>query len=162
MGIPSQLRSLADELRRIADAAHEVRADHGRDATAPEQIGHARDALVFDVALRQARIRALIHSQYPITSDFDRGYDKGRKDAADAIDTFRTRGVSFIQQQMERGTEQSVLVNANVLRDIVAGTDLFDQEPESQRRNRYLRALREVRILLDSHLQSGASEDAAA
>ena len=29
--------------------------------------------------------RAAIHSQYPITTDFDRGYDRGRQDAAKAI-----------------------------------------------------------------------------
>jgi hypothetical protein len=29
--------------------------------------------------------RAFIHSQYPISTDYDRGYDAGRKAAADAI-----------------------------------------------------------------------------
>lgn len=30
-------------------------------------------------------LRVALHSQYPITTDFDRGYDKARKDAADEL-----------------------------------------------------------------------------
>ena len=33
--------------------------------------------------------RVLLHSQYPIETDYDRGYDKARKDAAE---TLRTMG----------------------------------------------------------------------
>lgn len=36
-------------------------------------------------ALEEAVTRAVIHSQYPIDCDFDRGYDKARKDAAEGI-----------------------------------------------------------------------------
>jgi hypothetical protein len=36
-------------------------------------------------ALYKASVIAAIHSQYPITTDFDRGYARGRRDAADAI-----------------------------------------------------------------------------
>ncbi|EPZ88388.1 hypothetical protein BURCENK562V_C3063 [Burkholderia cenocepacia K56-2Valvano] len=34
---------------------------------------------------------AEIHSQYPITTDFDRGYDKARKDAAKSIRKLKDR-----------------------------------------------------------------------
>lgn len=33
----------------------------------------------------EAATQARIHSQYPIRTDFDRGYDRGRFDAAEAI-----------------------------------------------------------------------------
>lgn len=33
----------------------------------------------------KAKTACVIHSQYPITTDFDRGYDKARKDAAQAV-----------------------------------------------------------------------------
>jgi hypothetical protein len=36
----------------------------------------------FREGIEKAARRTLIHSQYPITTDFDRGYDKARKDAA--------------------------------------------------------------------------------
>jgi hypothetical protein len=36
-------------------------------------------------ALSEAGITAVIHSQYPVTTDFDRGYAKARADAAKAI-----------------------------------------------------------------------------
>jgi hypothetical protein len=36
-------------------------------------------------AISEAGITAVIHSQYPVTTDFDRGYAKARADAAKAI-----------------------------------------------------------------------------
>ena len=50
----------------------------------------ARDAPAAERA-RCAR-RVALHSQYPIETDFDRGYDKARKDAAE---TLRTMGAEL-------------------------------------------------------------------
>jgi hypothetical protein len=36
-------------------------------------------------AFIEAALRASIHSQYPVTTEYDRGYAKAREDAADAI-----------------------------------------------------------------------------
>ena len=47
----------------------------------------ARDAAKAERA--RCALRVALHSQYPITTDFDRGYDKARKDAAE---TLRTMG----------------------------------------------------------------------
>lgn len=47
----------------------------------------ARDATAAERA--RCALRVALHSQYPITTDFDRGYDKARKDAAE---TLRTMG----------------------------------------------------------------------
>lgn len=47
----------------------------------------ARDAARAERA--RCALRVALHSQYPITTDFDRGYDKARKDAAE---TLRTMG----------------------------------------------------------------------
>jgi hypothetical protein len=38
-----------------------------------------------EAVIEECAIRAAVHSQYPITTDFDRGYDKARKDAAASI-----------------------------------------------------------------------------
>lgn len=35
--------------------------------------------------LREARILAVTHSQYPVETDFDRGYEKARRDAGGKI-----------------------------------------------------------------------------
>lgn len=37
------------------------------------------------LAYEDAATRVVLHCQYPITTEFDRGYDKSRKDAARAI-----------------------------------------------------------------------------
>lgn len=47
----------------------------------------ARDAAKAERA--RCALRVALHSQYPIETDFDRGYDKARKDAAE---TLRTMG----------------------------------------------------------------------
>ena len=41
--------------------------------------------------LKECAIDAVIHSQYPIDCEFDRGYDKARKDCAEKI---RSRGAA--------------------------------------------------------------------
>ena len=45
----------------------------------------ARDAAKAERA--RCALRVALHSQYPITTDFDRGYDKARKDAAETLRT---------------------------------------------------------------------------
>lgn len=45
----------------------------------------ARDATVAE--RERCAQRVVLHSQYPITTDFDRGYDKARKDAAETLRT---------------------------------------------------------------------------
>lgn len=45
----------------------------------------ARDAVKAERA--RCALRVALHSQYPITTDFDRGYDKARKDAAETLRT---------------------------------------------------------------------------
>lgn len=45
----------------------------------------ARDAAKAERA--RCALRVALHSQYPITTDFDRGYDKARKDAAEMLRT---------------------------------------------------------------------------
>jgi hypothetical protein len=45
----------------------------------------AAGALAVADIMSAAHIACAIHSQYPITTDFDRGYDKARKDAAVAV-----------------------------------------------------------------------------
>lgn len=45
----------------------------------------ARDAATAE--RRRCALRVALHSQYPITTDFDRGYDKARKDAAETLRT---------------------------------------------------------------------------
>ena len=47
----------------------------------------ARDAAKAERA--RCALRVALHSQYPIETDYDRGYDKARKDAAE---TLRTMG----------------------------------------------------------------------
>ena len=47
----------------------------------------ARDAAKVERA--RCALRVALHSQYPIETDYDRGYDKARKDAAE---TLRTMG----------------------------------------------------------------------
>lgn len=42
-------------------------------------------ALAYRQGLEDAALRATIHSQYPIENEFDRGYDKGSRDAATRI-----------------------------------------------------------------------------
>lgn len=49
----------------------------------------ARNAVVRDAALEESGIAVAIHSQYPIETDFDRGYSKARKDSADKIRALR-------------------------------------------------------------------------
>lgn len=65
---------LREENARLAREAHTWRTA-ARDAAKAER---ARCAL-----------RVALHSQYPIETDYDRGYDKARKDAAE---TLRTMG----------------------------------------------------------------------
>lgn len=43
----------------------------------------ARDAAKAERA--RCALRVALHSQYPIETDFDRGYDKARKDAAETL-----------------------------------------------------------------------------
>ena len=45
----------------------------------------ARDAAKAERA--RCALRVALHSQYPITTDFDRGYDKARQDAAETLRT---------------------------------------------------------------------------
>lgn len=66
-----QLRAENAALKREAHAWWTA----ARDATAAER--------------ERCALRVALHSQYPITTDFDRGYDKARKDAAE---TLRTMG----------------------------------------------------------------------
>lgn len=61
-----------------------VAADDGISGQATQALERFA-ALVRAQALSDAAIEAAIHSQYPATTDFDRGYGKGRKDAADKI-----------------------------------------------------------------------------
>ena len=39
--------------------------------------------------------RVALHSQYPITTDFDRGYDKARKDAAETLRNMSTYVLTY-------------------------------------------------------------------
>lgn len=62
----------------------------GRRALNDDDYGYvSRDWLFWQAsrqqALSEAVTRAVIHSQYPIDCDFDRGYAKARKDAAEDI-----------------------------------------------------------------------------
>ena len=97
-------------LRRIAAAVDLDATDAGNvpaPRVDPVKIDGAvsRDALVMDLALRAAYTRAWIHSQYPITTDFDRGYAKARKDAAAAIEELRRQGMQAIQYELGRATD---------------------------------------------------------
>jgi hypothetical protein len=61
-----------------------------RDCTAPDcDCGPSWQVVEIEDALKAERQKcattAAIHSQYPITSEFDRGYAQGRRDAAAAI-----------------------------------------------------------------------------
>lgn len=72
-------------------------AEHERDILRADKAKLAREAHTWWAAARDAAkaerarcaLRVVLHSQYPITTDFDRGYDKARKDAAE---TLRTMG----------------------------------------------------------------------
>lgn len=72
-------------------------AEHERDILRTDNAKLAREAHTWWTAARDAAkaerarcaLRVALHSQYPITTDFDRGYDKARKDAAE---TLRTMG----------------------------------------------------------------------
>jgi hypothetical protein len=67
-----------------ADKYHFGAAQYERFARAIERA--AREA-----AIEEARQAAVIHSQYPITTDFDRGYDAGSKDAGARIRALKQR-----------------------------------------------------------------------
>lgn len=47
-------------------------------------------------ALEEASIAAAIHSQYPIETEFDRGYAKARRDAANKIHALARDGSSNV------------------------------------------------------------------
>lgn len=46
-------------------------------------------AVDMEAIIEQCAIRAAIHSQYPVETDFDRGYEKARLDAARSIRTLK-------------------------------------------------------------------------
>ncbi len=72
-------------------------AEHERDILRTDNAKLAREAHTWWTAARDAAkaertrcaLRVALHSQYPIETDYDRGYDKARKDAAE---TLRTMG----------------------------------------------------------------------
>lgn len=66
----AELERLRAENARLAREAH-TWWTAARDATKAER--------------ERCAIRVALHSQYPITTDFDRGYDKARKDAAETL-----------------------------------------------------------------------------
>ena len=68
-------------------------AEHERDILRTANAKLAREAHTWWAAARDAAkaerarcaLRVALHSQYPIQTDFDRGYDKARKDAAETL-----------------------------------------------------------------------------
>lgn len=70
-------------------------AEHERDILRADKARLAREAHTWWTAARDAAaterrrcaLRVALHSQYPITTDFDRGYAKARKDAAETLRT---------------------------------------------------------------------------
>ncbi|WP_257811664.1 hypothetical protein [Burkholderia glumae] len=59
--------------------------DYGRAVLAAASPAPATPAVDEVDIIEQCAVCAAIHSQYPIENDFDRGYDKARKDAARSI-----------------------------------------------------------------------------
>lgn len=73
----------------------------------------ARDAAATERA--RCALRVALHSQYPIETDFDRGYDKSRKDAAETLrtmgeapDTERERIARWLEGQGQPGYAHEV------------------------------------------------------
>lgn len=73
----------------------------------------ARDAAKAERA--RCALRVALHSQYPIETDFDRGYDKARKDAAETLrtmgeapDTERERIARWLEGQGQPGYAHEV------------------------------------------------------
>lgn len=95
----NQLRSFAEHLRRIASSLELAGTQVGLLAQTP---GEQAEAAILHAALSRAHTVALIHSQYPITTDFDRGYDKGRKDAAQAISQLCDLGRQAFEHDLAR------------------------------------------------------------
>ena len=73
-GLTKGRSRMREDNERLAREAHTWRTA-ARDAAATER--------------KRCALRVALHSQYPIETDYDRGYDKARKDAAE---TLRTMG----------------------------------------------------------------------
>lgn len=83
---------ITDDLTRFAALVTQAERESRQAAQAEnEQLKArlARSGVELRKAVRDERgacaIAAVIHSQYPITTDYDKGYDAGRRDAAAAI-----------------------------------------------------------------------------
>lgn len=71
-----------EETTEAHRAMHAMQSRHAQALEDATELGYAdglRDARA------EAATRCAIHSQYPITTEYDRGYDKGRQDAAEAV-----------------------------------------------------------------------------
>ena len=85
-----ELETLLKQITDLALVAMPGAFNNGvTDSTGTIDEGDVRAGQIIDDALSAVRrsdaITASIHSQYPISTDYDRGYDAGRKDAANAI-----------------------------------------------------------------------------
>ncbi|TBR77019.1 MAG: hypothetical protein EPN64_04675 [Burkholderiaceae bacterium] len=104
----NQWQSFAEDLRRIVSSM-ELAGAQGDLAQSP---GEQAQTAILHAALSRARTIALIHSQYPITTDFDRGYDKGRKDAAHAIAQLRDLGREAVEHELASHAQQTAPTGA--------------------------------------------------
>jgi hypothetical protein len=93
-GRPHEIEKLTDEAAAmieqqaagIANLKNDIErhiANHAADLTAVAPVVDAQ--AIRREALYEAALRASIHSQYPVTTEYDRGYAKARDDAAAAI-----------------------------------------------------------------------------
>ena len=86
----AELETLLKQITDLALVAPPGAFNNGvTDSTGTIDEGDVRAGQIIDEALRAVRqgdaITAALHSQYPIETDYDRGYAAGRRDAAKAI-----------------------------------------------------------------------------
>lgn len=106
---PALLREAADELERLrahnAKLAREAHAwwTAARDATVAER--------------ERCALRVALHSQYPVQTDYDRGYDKARKDAAETLRNMSTYVGAYEPDRLTKHAEAlSDLLTAHAMR----------------------------------------------
>lgn len=126
---------MADSIERISgemDEAAEAYAGHHSSGTFRRLATRLRALSPaggdWDEAIRKASTRAAIHSQYPITTDYDRGYAQARKDAASAI-----RELLAASPQQEPGTASDY---AAWMQDPDSGVEPPEQWKEAYRLGR--------------------------
>lgn len=100
-------------------------AEHERDILRTENAKLAREAYTWWTACRDATVaerercaqRVALHSQYPIQTDYDRGYDKARKDAAETLRNMSTYVGAYEPDRLTKHAEAlSDLLTAHAMR----------------------------------------------